>query len=260
MLVRYASFIPISKLPLSKLWRSLCIVLLITGCATSQQEAAPVPTTSATPSASVAPSAPASAVENTVEDTPEQLSSDEIAESSSAQALPLSEDVLWERLMAADAETYVVLLRHAIAPGTGDPANFQVDDCATQRNLSEAGRQQAIEIGEAFRQRNIPVAEVLSSQWCRCLETAELMDVGSVEPFLALNSFFRDRSTANSQTAQIKEYIAANSASSGVIIMVTHQVNITALSDIFPQSGSAVVMQQNNGQLEVLGQILESSS
>ena len=160
--------------------------------------------------------------------------------------------------MEADEETYVVLLRHAIAPGTGDPANFQLDDCSTQRNLSEAGRQQAREIGKAFRDRNIPISEVLSSQWCRCLETAELMDIAPVEPFPPLNSFFRDRSTAETQTAQMKEYIVANEASSGVIVMVTHQVNITALSDIFPQSGSAVVMQLNDGRLEVLGQLLEN--
>ena len=170
--------------------------------------------------------------------------------------------------MEADEETYVVLLRHAlakpfrrkIAPGTGDSASFELDDCSTQRNLSEVGRQQAREIGEAFRDRNVPVVEVLSSQWCRCLETAELMEIAPVEPFSMLNSFLRDRSTAESQTTQVKEYIAANEDSSDVIVMVTHQVNITALSNIFPQSGSAVVMQSNDGQLEVLGQLLKNDS
>ena len=162
--------------------------------------------------------------------------------------------------MEADEEAYVVLLRHAIAPGIGDPANFQLDDCSTQRNLSDAGRQQAREIGEAFCDRNIPVIKVLSSQWCRCLETAELMGIAPVEPFPALNSFFRDRSTAETQTTQIEEYITDNETSSGVIVIVTHQVNITALSDIFPQSGSAVVMQSNDGQLEILGQLLENDS
>lgn len=171
-----------------------------------------------------------------------------------------TEEALWTQLMEADEETYVVLLRHAIAPGTGDPANFQLNDCSTQRNLSEAGRQQAREIGEAFRDRNIPVTKVLSSQWCRCLETAELMNIAPVEPFSPLNSFFRDRSTTETQTTQIKDYIAANKASSGVIVMVTHQVNVTALSDIFPQSGSAVIVQMNDGQLDVLGQLLADGS
>lgn len=113
-----------------------------------------------------------------------------------------TEETLWTKLMEAEEETYVVLLRHAIAPGTGDPADFQLDDCSTQRNLSDAGRQQAMEIGKAFRDRNIPATKVLSSQWCRCLETAELMEMAPVEPFLPLNSFFRDRSTAETQTDQ----------------------------------------------------------
>ena len=113
-----------------------------------------------------------------------------------------------------------------------------------------------MKIGEAFRDRNISVTKVLSSQWCRCLETAELMNIAPVEPFPPLNSFFRDCSAAETQTAQIKEYIAANESSSGVIVMVTHQVNITALSDIFPQAGSAVVVQLNDRQLDVVGQLL----
>ena len=171
----------------------------------------------------------------------------------------VSEEALWTTLMNADEETYVVLLRHAIAPGTGDPENFQLDDCSTQRNLSEAGRQQAKEIGEAFRDRNIPIIKVLSSQWCRCLETAKLMEIATVEPFPPLNSFFRDRNTAETQTTQIKDYIATNK-DPGVIVMVAHQVNITALSDIFPQSGSAVVIQLQNGNLNVLGQLLADNS
>ena len=83
------------------------------------------------------------------------------------------------------------------------------------------------------------------------------MDVGPVKPFVPLNSFFRDRTTAEAQTAEVQDYVAANSDRPGVIIMVTHQVNITALSGIFPQSGSAVVVDLNDGKLEVLGQILE---
>ncbi|MGD1896146.1 MAG: histidine phosphatase family protein [Phormidesmis sp.] len=178
---------------------------------------------------------------------------------SSAVSVSSEEEAIWAKLAQAENETYVVLMRHAIAPGTGDPANFQLDDCSTQRNLSEEGRQQAIEIGETFRRRNIPVTQVLSSQWCRCLETAELMDLTPVDPFPPLNSFFRDRSTADTQAAQVKDYIAANQDSPGVIIMVTHQVNVTGLSDVFPSSGSAVVVELNGDQLDILGQILEPS-
>lgn len=87
------------------------------------------------------------------------------------------------------------------------------------------------------------------------------LDAISFEPFPLLNSFFRDHSsTADAQTAQLKDYVAANSDSPGVVVMVTHQVNIIALSNVFPQSGSAVVIQLEDGQLEVLGQILEPSS
>ena len=222
-----------------RFWVYFCLSLVVAGCATSRN--------------TVPASAPASL-------SAESEGTSEVSTTPSQAANTSAEEALWTKLMEADEETYVVLLRHAIAPGTGDPANFQLGACSTQRNLSDAGQQQAREIGEAFRDRNIPVVEVLSSQWCRCLETAELMDIAPVEPFPPLNSFFRDRSTAESQTTQVKDYIAANEASSGVIVMVTHQVNITALSDIFPQSGSAVVMQSNDGQLEVLGQLLENDS
>ena len=220
---------------------SLCLSLLIAGCTTTRE--------SVQVSRAESPSA--------IAETKAGLSR---ASSAPAASTPTEEEKLWQKLVQADEETYVVLLRHAVAPGTGDPANFRLDDCSTQRNLSEAGRQQAAAIGEAFRSRNIPVVEVLSSQWCRCLETAELMDVGLVEPFPLLNSFFRDRTTADAQTAQIRDYIVSNRDRPGAIIMVTHQVNVTALSGIFPQSGSAVVIQINGRQLDVLGQLSEPSS
>ncbi|MBE9110909.1 histidine phosphatase family protein [Nodosilinea sp. LEGE 07298] len=160
---------------------------------------------------------------------------------------------VWEHLQQADEQLYVVLLRHAIAPGTGDPASFRLDDCATQRNLSAAGRSQAQQIGAAFRQRDISVVQVLSSQWCRCLETAELMALGPVEPYPPLNSFFRDRSTATQQTSQVQAYVR-NQPNRGVLVMVTHQVNITALTGILPGSGQAVVVALNDeGELAQVG-------
>ncbi len=232
-------------------WRhSVCLLLLIAGCADAQNSAQVTP--------SELPTAPAeAALTETAQNPPEP------SEANQSQPATTDDERLWAKLAQADDETYVVLLRHAIAPGTGDPANFQINDCTTQRNLSEPGRQQARDIGKAFRDRNIPIAKVLSSQWCRCLETAELMAVGPVEPFLALNSFFRDRTTADAQTSQVRQYIN-NQDQPGVIIMVTHQVNITALTSIFPSSGTAVVLQLDDrsddggSQLKVIGQILES--
>lgn len=184
--------------------------------------------------------------------------SERISESteSSSTSQPSTENPasdLWSRLQQAD-EHYFVLMRHALAPGTGDPANFQLDDCSTQRNLSEEGRSQARRTGEAFRQRDIPVRQVVSSQWCRCLETAELMDLGDVEPFPPLNSFFRDRSTAPEQTAQVREFMLEQQDGGGVTVMVTHFVNISALSGSGVSSGEMVIMQVNDqDELEVVG-------
>lgn len=150
----------------------------------------------------------------------------------------------------------VVLMRHAIAPGTGDPDEFRLDDCRTQRNLSETGRAQAREAGNQFRRRNIPIKQVLSSQWCRCLETAQLLNLGEVKPEPALNSFFRDFSTEDRQTAQTRRLIAAHRQQQGVVLMVTHQVNITALTGIVPRSGAAVVVQANEaGEVVIIGEL-----
>ncbi|MDX2099408.1 MAG: histidine phosphatase family protein [Leptolyngbyaceae cyanobacterium bins.59] len=161
---------------------------------------------------------------------------------------------LWLQLQ--QGKGFVVLFRHALAPGTGDPPEFRLNDCSTQRNLSAEGRQQAIRIGEAFRQRNIPVARVLSSQWCRCLETARLMNVGRVESFPVLNSFFQNRSTERSQTEQLRQFILKNHDTKGVIILVTHQVNITAISNIVPPSGAAVVMRASTpNQVQLVGEL-----
>lgn len=169
---------------------------------------------------------------------------------------PLTPAALWQQLQQPEDTLYVVMMRHALAPGTGDPDNFQLDDCSTQRNLSQAGREQAAQIGQAFRDRGVTVRQVLSSQWCRCLETAELMNLGDVEPYPALNSFFRDRRTAEAQTTAVKEYLLAQADQPGVVVMVTHQVNITGLTEIFPQSGEAVVLQVEDSRLLQMGQFL----
>lgn len=150
----------------------------------------------------------------------------------------------------------VVAMRHAIAPGTGDPANFKLGECSTQRNLSEQGRTQAKQIGAEFRNRNIKIARILSSQWCRCLETAKLMNLGKVELFPAVNSFFSDSSKAARQTAIVRKLIVDNRNTKGAIIIVTHQVNITAITDIVPQSGEAVILKADRqGKVQIVGRI-----
>jgi phosphohistidine phosphatase SixA len=151
---------------------------------------------------------------------------------------------------------YVVMMRHALAPGVGDPGNFRLDDCTTQRNLSAEGRQQAQRLGQMFRDRKIQVTRVLSSQWCRCLETAKLLDLGKVEPFPALNSFFQNAGTRTQQTHSVKQFIIENRQTPGVTILVTHQVNITELTGVVPQSGESIILRADGqGRIQKVGQL-----
>jgi len=150
---------------------------------------------------------------------------------------------------------HIAIMRHALAPGGGDPANFSLDDCSTQRNLSEAGRRQARRTGDFLRSVGVEQARVFSSQWCRCLDTAELLDLGPVEPLPALNSFFRDRERGPEQTQALREKIAGMDLSQPVV-MVTHQVNITSLTSVFPSSGEIVVLRRlDDGEIDVVGTV-----
>jgi len=150
---------------------------------------------------------------------------------------------------------HIAIMRHALAPGTGDPANFTLGDCSTQRNLSEAGRRQARRTGDFLRSVGVDSARVFTSQWCRCRDTAELLDLGPVEPLPALNSFFRNRARGPEQTQALREKIAGMDLSEP-IVMVTHQVNITRLTDVFPSSGEIVVLRRaEDGEVDVVGTV-----
>jgi 8-oxo-(d)GTP phosphatase len=150
---------------------------------------------------------------------------------------------------------HIAIMRHALAPGTGDPANFDLDDCSTQRNLSEAGRRQSRRTGDFLRSVGVNEARVLSSQWCRCLDTAELLDLGPVEELPALNSFFEARSRGPEQTQALREQIAGMDLSQPVV-MVTHQVNITSLTSVLPSSGEIVVLRRmDDGEIDVVGTV-----
>jgi phosphohistidine phosphatase SixA len=162
------------------------------------------------------------------------------------------EAALWEALRSG---THVALLRHAVAPGTGDPANFALGDCGTQRNLSEKGRTQAARIGARFRENGIATARIFSSQWCRCLETARLLEIGQVEELPLLNSFFADSDRRGPQTEGLKRWLAGQEKKAP-LVLVTHQVNITALTGIHPGSGEMVVIRRpETGEIEVAGTI-----
>lgn len=149
------------------------------------------------------------------------------------------------------------LMRHAIAPGTGDPANFTLGNCTTQRNLNETGREQARNTGNVIRSKGIQISSVMTSQWCRCVDTARLLDVGPVAEEPALNSFFRDRSTEPTQTRKIKQQLAGL-ADSEKRLLVTHQVNITALTGIFPRSGELILFRlaDETADIEVLARLM----
>ena len=147
----------------------------------------------------------------------------------------------------------IAIMRHALAPGTGDPLAFELGDCSTQRNLDDRGRAQAGSIGAAFEKRGIRFETVFTSQWCRTRETADLLDLGPVVEAPSLNSFFRDRSTRETQTKETRRLI---SKAAGRLMLVTHQVNISALTGQTTRSGEVLVIRIVDGGIEVLGRVL----
>ncbi len=164
-----------------------------------------------------------------------------------ALSAALSLAALGGTLPAAAVETagLVVLMRHAEAPGTGDPPGFTLDDCATQRTLNDDGRAQAKRIGERLRQLGIAKARVLSSQWCRCLETARLLDLGPVKEMSALNSFIGRPEEEKDRITELRQFLADLPRDGQPVVLVTHQVTVTALTGIFPASGEAVLLRAN---------------
>jgi phosphohistidine phosphatase SixA len=147
------------------------------------------------------------------------------------------------------------IMRHATAPGFGDPENFTLGKCDTQRNLNEMGRQEARALGKAIRENGIRLTAVYSSQWCRCMDTASELDIGKVQELAALNSFFQDRSNTNAQTTALKKHITTL-GSKEKVLYVSHQVNTTALTGVYPSSGQIVLFKLNpNGEIEVVGKI-----
>lgn len=169
-------------------------------------------------------------------------------------ALPaLAEEPLWDELRKGG---YVLLMRHAATePGVGDPPQFKPGDCKTQRNLSAAGRDQAARTGQRFKDAGISISAVLSSRWCRCLDTANIA-FGSAVAEPALDSFFGDRSAqGEGQTAAARSRIRSFRGP-GNLVMVTHQVNITALTGEFPAEGEIFVVRPTaQGSLQFTGRI-----
>ena len=149
-----------------------------------------------------------------------------------------SDSLAWDALREGRA---LLLLRHASAPGIGDPASFQLGDCTTQRNLSEQGREESRRWGELLRRQRIEQPRLFSSRWCRARDTAREMGLGAVEPLPALDSFFASRARARQQTAELVAQV--NGLARGApIVLVSHQVNISALTGMYPASGEGLIL------------------
>lgn len=149
-----------------------------------------------------------------------------------------ADDEAWSALREGRA---VLLLRHATAPGVGDPPGFVLGNCATQRNLNDAGRLEAQRWGDLLRQKGISRPRVLSSRWCRALETAEQMGLATAEPLPVLDSFFAQSDRRTGQTAALRQLVNSLPETPPVVL-ITHQVNITALTGVVPRSGEGLIL------------------
>ncbi len=146
----------------------------------------------------------------------------------------------------------LIFIRHAYAPGSGDPDNFNLNDCSTQRNLSKEGKRQAEYIGEFFRNNKITIDKVLSSEWCRCKETAKIAFKNfSTNSFL--NSFYSSKFAKNKdkQVKALKEYIKKFKSNKN-LVLVTHYVLISEILNYGPSSGEIVVSNKN---LNIIGSL-----
>tara|TARA_A100001011_G_C14284075_1_gene832853 strand:- start:232 stop:795 length:564 start_codon:yes stop_codon:yes gene_type:complete len=154
-------------------------------------------------------------------------------------SISYSSQTAWEPAKKGDK---VIFIRHSIAPGSGDPSGFKIDDCNTQRNLSKEGIIQSKQIGKLFIKNNIKIDQVLTSQWCRCKDTAKFAFEEFIE-FDALNSTFQspfDKNEAQ-QIKDLKSFISTWNGNGKNLVLITHYSIITAVTDAVPGSGEIVV-------------------
>lgn len=161
---------------------------------------------------------------------------------------------LWQQISAGG---YVLLIRHASTePGFGDPPEFRLGDCATQRNLSAAGRAESRRLGEAFRRHRVPVAEVRTSPWCRCVDTA-MLAFGEATAWDALASLYNDASEEAARRQAVideaRKFIARDAA--GNLVLVTHNFNIRSLVGVSPAQAEAIVTRVTADGLELVGRL-----
>ena len=139
----------------------------------------------------------------------------------------------------------LIFIRHAYAPGNGDPENFDINNCETQRNLSQSGRLQSKKIGNFFKENDIPIKLVISSEWCRCKETA-LIAFKNYETENFLNSFYSAKFAKNrkKQMKMLKDYVKSWNGDKN-LVLVTHYVVISEALNYAPSSGEIVIADKN---------------
>ena len=147
----------------------------------------------------------------------------------------------------------IILIRHSLAPGGGDPQGFKINDCDTQRNLNRKGINQSKKIGKLFKKNKVPVDQVLSSQWCRCKDTAKYA-FGNFKEFTALNSTFQSPFDRNEgkQLKDLYSYVKKWNGNGKNLVLITHHSIITAVTNAVPSSGEIVIADKN---FKVLGTI-----
>ena len=147
----------------------------------------------------------------------------------------------------------IILIRHALAPGSGDPINFDLSDCSTQRNLNTKGIEQSKKIGSFFSKNNIPIDQVLSSEWCRCKDTAKHA-FEKFKTFNALNSFFSEKFKKNQKSQMVNLINFLNKWDDEKnLILVTHYVVILDITNLPVSSGEIVILDKN---LNLIGTML----
>ena len=142
----------------------------------------------------------------------------------------------------------ILFIRHTLAPGFGDPQNFDLNDCSTQRNLNKEGIEQAFSIGEKIKRNGIKFTKIFSSQWCRCMETAEHFDLGEITVEPGLNSFFQGFVPKDKTLSILHKRLESIEERQQLVLMVTHQVTISAVTGITVLSGGAVAFNTNSGE------------
>lgn len=152
---------------------------------------------------------------------------------------------------------HALLLRHTLAPGHNDPGDFRLRDCYTQRNLNDVGRAQAVSVGEWLRARDVMPSTVYSSQWCRCLDTANLMGFEPVVEEVALNSISDMPGTEVAKVRRLKDFIMSLANRPGPAILVTHSnVASRLVGGLLGSGEGAVIRVQRNGETPMIGRVL----